>query len=347
MTVLVKRGKKEKEGWFKMKIKILSRDDVARAITMSDAIRAVKKAFIQLSAGKAEVPLRTHISVKKVKGTTLIMPAYLAGSGDLGAKIVSVFPGNKKRRLPTIHALVIVVDEMTGRLLAIMDGTYLTALRTGAASGLATDLLSRKNSRIFAIFGAGVQSRTQLEAVCTVRAVEKVWVYDIKPRAARAFVKEMKIRGKPIPENILVASSPRQAIREADIICTATTSYRPVFHDADLKPGVHINGVGSYTPEMREVPPRTVVRSKVIVDSRSACLAEAGDLIISIEGGLITDKHIHGEIGELAAGRIRGRESEGEITFFKSVGLAIQDVAVAELVLRRAKRLSLGLEVEI
>ncbi len=347
MTVLEKQGKKEKEGWFKMKVKILSRNDVAQAITMSDAIRALKKAFIQLSAGKAEVPLRTHISVKKVKGISLIMPAYLAGSGDLGAKIVSIFPGNKKRRLPTIHAVVIVIDEKTGRPLAIMDGTYLTALRTGAASGLATDLLARKNSRVVAIFGAGTQSRTQLEAVCTVRPVEKVWVYDILPRASRAYVKEMKMRGSPIPENILIAGSPREAVREADIICTATTSYRPVFHDADLKPGVHINGIGSYTPEMREVPARTVVRSKVFVDSRAACLAEAGDLIISIEGGLISDKHIHGEIGELAAGKVRGRESEGEITFFKSVGLAIQDVAVAKLILRRAKKLGLGLEVEM
>jgi len=344
---LEESGKKEKEGWFKMKIKILSRNDVAQAVTMAKAIRAVKKAFIQLSAGKADVPLRTHISVKKVKGTSLIMPAYLTESGELGAKIVSVFPENKKRRLPTIHAVFIVINEITGRPLAIMDGTYLTALRTGAASGLASDLLARKNSKIVAIFGAGTQARTQLEAVCTVRPIEKVWVYDVLRRAAKAFVKEMKMRGSPIPENILIAGSPREAVREADIICTATTSYRPVFHDADLKPGVHINGIGSFTPEMREVPPRTVIRSKVIVDSRQACLAEAGDLIISIEGGLISDKHIHGEIGALAAGKIRGRESEGEVTFFKSVGLAVQDVAVAELVLRRAKKLGLGLEVEI
>jgi alanine dehydrogenase len=347
MTVLKKQGKRERKGWFKMKVKILSGNDVAQAVTMAEAIRAVKKAFIQLSSGKAEVPLRTNISVKKVKGTTLIMPAYLTESGDLGAKIVSVFPGNKKRRLPTIHAVVIVIDEMTGRPLAIMDGAYLTALRTGAASGLATDLLARKDSRIAAIFGAGTQSRMQLEAVCTVRPVEKAWVYDVLPSASRAFVKEMKARGGSIPKNILTAGSPREAVREADIICTATTSYRPVFHDADLKPGVHINGIGSYTSEMREVPPRTVVRSKVFVDSRPACLAEAGDLIISIEGGLISDKHIHGEIGELAAGKVRGRESDGEITFFKSVGLAIQDVAVAEIIVRRTKKSGLGLEVDI
>ncbi len=328
-----------------MKIKILTKNDVVQAVTMAEAIKAVKAAFIQLSSRKADMPLRTQITVRK--GTALFMPAYLAESGSLGAKIVSVFPGNKKRKLPTIHAVVIVVDSETGRPLALMDGTYLTALRTGAATGVATDLLARKDSKVVAIFGAGSQSRTQLEAVCTVRKVEKVWVYDIAPRVAKAYVKEMKMQGLPMPENIFAARTPREAAHEADIICTATTSFRPVFKDTDLKPGVHINGVGSYTPEMREVPERTVVRSKVVVDSLQASLAEAGDLVISIEGGLISDKHIHGEIGEVAAGKKSGRESEGEITFFKSVGMAVQDVAVAELVLRRAKKLGLGQEVEL
>lgn len=330
-----------------MKIKILSRSDVSQAVTMAQAIRAVKKAFIQLSSGKAEVPLRTHIPVKKAKGGTLIMPAYLTDNSILGAKIVSIFPGNKRKKLPTIHALVVVLDAMTGRPKAFMDGTYLTSLRTGAASGVATSLLARKNARVATIFGAGIQGRTQLEAVCTVRPIEKVWVYDVITKAARDYVREMKTRGSPVPVNIFVARSAREAVREADIICTATTSFRPVFSDSDLKPGAHINGVGSYTPEMQEIPARTVVRSKVVVDSLQASLAEAGDLLISIEGGLISDKHIHGEIGEVAAGKIPGRESEGETTFFKSVGLAVQDMAVAELALRRAEALGLGFEVEI
>jgi alanine dehydrogenase len=330
-----------------MKIKILSRDDVAQAVTMAEAIKAVKKAFIQLSSGNAEVPLRTQIPVRKRNATTLFMPAYLTQSDSMGAKIVSVFPNNQRRGLPTIHALVIVVDAKTGQPLAAMDGTYLTALRTGAASGLATDLLARKDSRVAAIFGAGTQSRTQLEAVCTVRDIERVWVYDVKPRVARAYVKEMKVRGKPFPQDIRVAQSSKQALHEADVVCTATTSFRPVFADGSLKLGVHINGVGSYTPEMQEIPARTVVRSKVVVDSREASLAEAGDLIISIDGGLITNKNIHGEIGDIASGKIPGRESVEETTFFKSVGLAVQDVAVAELVLKRAEELGLGLEVDI
>ncbi len=330
-----------------MKLKILTRNEVAKAVNMAEAIKAVKKAFIQLSSRKAEMPLRTQVPVEKHKGVTLFMPAYLADSEAMGAKIVSVFPNNQKKKLPTVHAVVIVVDAKTGRPKAVMDGTYLTALRTGAASGVATDLLSRKDASAAAIFGAGIQSRTQLEAICTVRPIEKVWVFDVVPRAASDYAKEMKKHGSPIPSDIFVAKSAKQAVKEADIICTATTSFRPVFNDSDLKPGVHINGVGSYTPEMQEIPARTVVRSKVVVDSRQAALAEAGDLVISIDGGLISDKHIHGEIGELATGKIRGRESEEETTFFKSVGLAVQDVSVAELVLRRANRLGLGLDVDI
>jgi len=330
-----------------MKLKILTREEVAKAVKMAEAIETVKKAFIQLSSGKVEMPLRTQVPVEKQKGVTLFMPAYLADSDAMGAKIVSVFPNNQKRNLPTVHAVVIVVDAETGRPTAVMDGTYLTALRTGAASGVATDILSRKDARVAAIFGAGTQSRTQLEAICTVRSIKKVWVYDAVPRIASAYVEEMKKHGSPIPQDIFVSESPKQAVSEADIICAATTSFQPVFNDSDLKPGVHINGVGSYTPEMQEIPAPTVVRSKVIVDSRQAALAETGDLIIPIEGGLISDKHIHGEIGELAAGKISGRESEEETTFFKSVGLAVQDVSIAELVLRRTRELGLGNDVEI
>jgi ornithine cyclodeaminase len=345
---LEEKNNREKKGWCNtMKLKILTRDDVAKAVNMAEAIETVKKAFIQLSSGRAEMPLRTQVPVEKRKGVTLFMPAYLADSDAMGAKIVSVFPDNQKKKLPTIHAVVISVDAKTGRPTAVMDGTYLTALRTGAASGVATDILCREDARVAAIFGAGTQSRTQLEAICTVRSIEKVWVYDIVPTVAAAYVKEMKERGSPIPADISVAKSPKQAVSEADVICTATTSFGPVFNDSDLKPGVHINGVGSYTPKMQEIPARAVIRSKVIVDSRQAALIEAGDLIIPIDSGQISDKHIHGEIGELAAGKIPGRESEKETTFFKSVGLAVQDVSVGELVLRRASELGLGHEVDI
>jgi len=330
-----------------MKLRILSGQDVRRAVTMAEAIQAVREAYVQLSAGQAVVPLRTPVEVDKRDAVTLFMPAYLATSDALGAKIVSVFPGNPARGLPLIHAVVIAVDAETGQPVALMDGTYLTALRTGAASGVATDLLARPDARVATIFGAGAQARTQLEAVCTVRTIEKVWVYDPVPGAAAAYAQEMRARGQPIPADVAAAESPAMAARRADVICTATTSSTPVFDDADLKAGVHVNGIGAYTPQMQEIPAATVGRAKIVVDARSASLAEAGDLIIPLKRGLIRETDIHGEIGEVAAGRIPGRESDQEITFFKSVGVAVQDVAVAALILQRAVEQGLGIEVDL
>ncbi len=328
-----------------MKLRVLSQDDVRRAVSMAQAIEIVKGAFAQLSAGKAVVPIRTQLEVARHEGITLFMPAYLQGSDDLGVKIVSVFPHNLERGLSTIHALVVVVDAGTGCPVAVMDGTYLTALRTGAASGAATDLLARPDARVAAVFGAGAQGRTQLEAACQVRDIEKAWIYDVNREAAEKYVQEMRGRGGRIPGDINVASSSTEAVREADVICTATTARTPVFADADLKIGVHINAVGAFTPEMQEVPEETIQRARLVVDSREACWAEAGDLIIPRHKGLISESDIYAELGEIAAGTKRGRESDEEITFFKSVGNAVQDVSVARKVLEEAGRLVLGFEV--
>ncbi len=330
-----------------MKLRIISQREVAQAISMAEAIEAVRKAFIQLSEGRAYVPLRTKIPVPSREGSVLFMPAYLWESEALGSKIVTVFPQNREKNLPTIHAVVMVIDAETGRPQALMEGAYLTALRTGAASGVATDLLSREDVRVVAIFGAGGQSRTQLEAVCAVRSITKVWIYDIEVKKASAFFEEIKDGFEHVPIEFKVANSPSEAVHEADIICAATTSSRPVFDDEDLKVGVHINGIGSYTPEMQEIPGQTVQRAKVVVDSLQASLEEAGDLIIPLNEGRISKSHIHGEIGEVAAGKISGRLSDEELTFFKSVGVAVQDVVVASVVFNRCQELGLGSEVEV
>jgi alanine dehydrogenase len=330
-----------------MKLRILSKKDVQRALSMKECIELMKAAFAQLSSGQAHVPLRSQLPVTAYEGVTLFMPAYLAQSGDLGAKIVSVFPRNLKANLPTIHAVVFVIDSRTGIPMALMDGTYLTALRTGAASGAATDLLARKDARLLVLFGAGTQARTQLEAVCTVRPITKVLVCDVDPKRAKDFVEEMKGRGAPIPNDIRWIASAEEGVKEADIICTATTSSKPVFEGKALRPGTHINAVGAYTPQMQEVDSETIRRAKVVVDSRQASLAEAGDLIAPLHQGVINEKHIHAEIGEIVAGRKVGRESDSEITYFKSVGIAVQDVAAARRVLDKATELGLGAEVEL
>jgi ornithine cyclodeaminase len=330
-----------------MKLRVLSRMDIGSAVSMAQAIEAVKGAFVQLSAGRAVVPIRTHLEVSRRGGISLSMPAYLQESDELGLKIASFFPRNPERGLPAIHALVALLDAETGCPVAIMDGAYLTALRTGAASGAATELLARGDARVAAVIGAGVQGRTQLEAVCQVRDIECVRVYDVSREAAEVYTEEMRQRGGRIPADIVVASSAAEAVQGADVICTATPAHAAVFADADLATGAHLNAVGGFTPEMQEVPEETVARARIVVDSREACWAEAGDLIIPRDRGLISEADIHAELGEIVAQLKPGRETDTEITLFKSVGNAVQDVAVATKALKEADRLGLGLEIEL
>jgi len=323
-------------------MRVLSRKDVRQALPMRQAIEAMKGAFAQLSTGQADVPLRVALNVPRHNGVTLFMPAYLSSDDQMAVKIVSIFNDNPAKGLPLIHALVVVVDATTGRPAAVMDGTYLTALRTGAASGAATDLLARQDVHTAAIFGAGAQGRTQLEAVCAVRSIREVWVYDAVLERAAAYAAEM---GQRLSLPVEVASTPSEAAYRADVICTATTSSTPVFDDADVQPGTHINAVGAYTPQIQEIPVETVLRARVVIDHREASLAEAGDLLIPLQQGLMTEEHIYAELGEIAAGRKPGRASPEEITLFKSVGVAVQDVAAAGAVLEAARRLNLGSEV--
>ncbi len=325
-------------------IRILSRDDVRQALPMRQAIEAIKTAFAQLSTGQADVPLRTALDVPRHNGVTLFMPAYLAADDQMAVKIVSVFNDNPAQGLPLIHALVVVVDASTGAPAAVMDGTYLTALRTGAASGAATDLLARPDARTVAIFGAGAQGRTQLEAVCAVRSIQEAWVYDLVSEQAAAYAAEM---GQQLALPVRVADTPAEAVRNADVICTATTASSPVFENGDVQSGTHINAVGAYTPQMQEIPAETVLRAKVVIDHHESSMAEAGDLLIPMRQGLMTEDHIYAELGEVAAGIKPGRTASDEITLFKSVGVAVQDVAAASAVLAAAQRLGLGTEVTL
>lgn len=325
-----------------MKIRVLSRDDVCQALPMRQAIKAVKNAFIQLSAGQADVPLRTALRVPRHGGVTLFMPAYLTGEDQMAVKIASVFKENSAKGLPLIHSLVVVMDTSTGEPIAVMDGAYLTALRTGAASGVATDLLARKNSQIVAILGAGAQGRTQLEAICAVRSIQKALVYDTALDRATSFASEMSQR---LSLAVEVADTPAKALHQADIISTATSSSSPIFDDGDIGFGAHINAIGAFTPQMQEIPSDTVLRAKVVVDHRETSLAEAGDLLIPIHQGLISEAHIYAELGEIAAGLKPARTSPGDITLFESVGVAVQDVAVACVALELASQQGLGTEV--
>jgi ornithine cyclodeaminase len=325
---------------------ILTAADVAAALPMTLAIEAMREAFDALAAGRAALPLRTSVAVPRSEATMLSMPAALAGEsagrGALGAKLVTVVPGNSARGLPRIQAVVLLLDPESGQPDALLDGTSLTALRTGAASGLATKHLARPDAATVALFGAGAQARTQLAAVAHVRRITRVFVH--APTRAHAERLAADVAGQgPIPSAVEVADSAREAVRRADIICAATSSRAPVFNAADVRPGTHVNAVGSHTLDMREVDPGLFQLARVVVDQRAAALAEAGEVAAAVADGLLAADELV-ELGDVVRGHVSGRRRPEEITVFKSVGLAIQDLAAASAAVARARELGLGIE---
>ena len=303
----------------------------------------MREGFIALSSGRASVPVRMNMPLDAHDGRALFMPVYSPDHARVGLKMVTLNPTNPGSGLPFIHALITISDAQTGEPLALMDGEFITSLRTGAGAGLATQVLSRPESSVLAIFGTGVQANTQVQAICAVRPIRKILVFGRSPENIKIFVKNVRRRyGITVEE-----ARTEGELSEADIICTATTSETPVFSGEHLAPGTHINGVGSYKPDMAEVPSDVVARAKVIVDQREACLREAGDLIVPIQRGDFGESHIHAELGEVLADDTRGRTSDSEITFFKSVGNAIQDLVVASFLEKRAAQMNLGTEVTL
>lgn len=329
-----------------MKLRILTAQDINQALSMAQAVEAMKAAYRELSLGRAVMPLRSRLPVERAGGVTLLMPALVEPSGDMAVKLVSVFPGNPALGLPTIHAVVVVFDAQTGQPVALLEGGALTALRTGAGSGAATDILARADARSVAIFGSGVQARTQLLAVCAVRSIERAMIYS--PDSAHAERLAGELAGtNAVTARIELAASPEAALDGADIVCTATSSHTPVFPGRALARGTHINAVGSYTPEMQEVDETTLQRARVYVDSRSAALEEAGDLLVPIEQGKWSVESMIGEIGQVLAGDVKGRTSPDDITYFKSVGVAVQDAVAAGRALKAAEAAGLGQVVEL
>jgi ornithine cyclodeaminase len=325
---------------------LLQAEDVKKALPMGQAIAAMKSAYAALSSNKAEVPLRAHLRVVPYEGTSLFMPSFVQDEGGdiLALKTVSIFPQNVKQNLPIIHAAVLVLEAQTGRVMALIEGGILTAIRTGAASGAATDLLARQDATRVAIFGAGVQGGTQLEAVCAVRKIKTVWVYDLDLNSANSFV--AKLAGeRGIPEDLRVAATPTEAASQVDIICTATTSKTPVYPPDAIQPGTHINGVGSYTQEMVENPPEILQQAAIFVDSVEAVMAEAGEIVTAVNRKLLFASELT-ELGDVILGLSPGRITNQQITFFKSVGVAVQDAMAARLALQNALKMGLGQSVD-
>jgi len=323
----------------------LSRSDVESLVTMREAVKAVEKAFLELHEGKAVCPKRLIISVDKHEGFVYYMPAYLSQTESLAIKIVTQYEENLKHGLPTILASILLNDPENGKPLALMDGTYITATRTGAASAVATKYLARKDSSVAGVIGTGGQARAQVQGLREVlENLTRVKVYDILPKRAEEFAYSLS---RELSLTAEAVGTSKLCVENSDVIVLATTSKVPVLDGDWIKVGAHINSIGVVGPEGRELDDKTVKRAKIVVDTAEGALAETGDLIIPIKKGIISRNDIYAELHEIVGGKKLGRTSNDEITCWKAVGMALEDAAVAKLVYDKAKKEGIGKEVDI
>ncbi len=310
---------------------LLSRDDLAQVLDVDAVIGAVEGAFAAYTAGKTETPLRVNLTPPGTDGAVLVMPCAVADPPALGAKMVSVFHGNPARGLPTVTSLYVLCEYDTGAPLAVMDGTYLTAVRTAAGSAVATRYLALPGARVLGVFGTGTQARFHVQAIRRVRPIERVLVAGTSPEKAGTFAQWVR-------ETIgLVAEpAPPEAVSAADVVAACTTSPTPVVLADHVRRGAHVTAVGAFTPSTRELPSALVAAAAVFVDTRAGAAAEAGDLLLAVQEGAFRLDAIRGEIGEVVLGRVPGRRHEREVTVYKSVGAAFLDAATARLAYQQA-----------
>lgn len=310
-------------------IKILGAADIKSLVRMEDAIDAMEAAFASFSDGTSHVPPRYISGIHNLN--LFFKPAYNEKLGRIAVKIITQKGDGSIQGLPTILGVVLLMDMKTGAILSMMDGAYITALRTGAASGIATKLLARENAETLAVFGCGTQGKTQVEAVCNVRPIKRVLLFDLHTDAANNLKEDL---GENEQLSVCVSNN-AESLKEADIICTATNSEHPLFRLQDISKGTHINAIGSYKPHMQEIDPQVIINGKLFVDSRESVLDESGDLIKPINEQIFTDSVIQGEIGGLINKKSAGRKDPNEITIFKSVGLGVQDLFIADVIYKK------------
>ena len=326
---------------------LLNAKDVKKILPMKDAIEGNKMAFLLHSQGQTEVPVRISFNVKE-GSTSQFMPAYVKGNiNRVGIKVVSTFPDNASINLPVVVAQVLLLDPLTGEVCAMMNGTELTKIRTGAIAGAAIDILAKKTCDKAALFGTGGQSLSQLEAILTARKVRQVSVFDLYQEKTNDFIERARSFEDEFEVKLVPAKSPEDAIDEADIITTVTVSKTPVFNGARVKKGAHVTGVGSYTPGARELDSDLLRSARVFVDNKEAVFSEAGDFIIPVNEGLYKFSDVAGELGEVLQGKIEGRQSEDQITVMKTVGYAVLDVVAAWNIYNRALEQGIGQNIEL
>ena len=328
-----------------MKVLIINQSEVRQLLPMSACIDVMAEALKALARGEAILPLRPVLWLPEKYGALGMMPSYLGDIKAMGLKVVSVFPGNHGTEYDSHQGAVLVFETVHGQLLALMDSSSITAIRTGAVSGIATKLLARADAHTLAILGSGVQARSHLAAMIQVRKIERVRVWSRNPEHTAHFVeREARRYGDVMLEAMQTVE---ETVDGADIICTTTAAPEPILKGEWIAAGTHINAVGSSVPFTRELDTTAVVRAKMFVDRRESTVNEAGDFLFPKREGVISDDHILGEIGEILLGKVRGREAPDEITLFKSLGLAVEDLAAAHYVYRKAVETGTGTAIEL
>jgi len=327
-----------------MKVLILNHSEVRRLLPMGECIEVMAKALKAAAEGKFGTPLRTVVWLPDKNGALGLMPSFSTDLKIMGLKVISIFPGNAGTEYDSHQGAVMLFETEHGRPLTMIDAGTITAIRTPAVSALATRLLARKDAGDLAILGSGIQAYGHLEAMLQVRPIRRVRVWSLPLEDARKFAETTTLRfGVPVQ----AMESSREAVEGADIICTLTPSREPVLFGSSLRAGVHINAVGACIPAARELDTSAVVKSRLYVDSLESTMNEAGDFLIPKKEGAIGDGHILGEIGEILTGRIKGRQSDDQITLFKSLGLALEDIASAFYIYNQAVEKKIGTMVEL
>ncbi len=325
----------------------LTESEVMKAITIKEAIDVLVQAYRDFANGLIDVPPRISIGVREQGDDAIILAANYRSIPFYGLKEASSFPSNARKNKSTVMSNIQVYSAATGELLAVISANYLTAVKTGAASAVATRYMARQDAAVLAIIGTGIQARTQLLGIQEVRSLEEVRVYDLDDQRKKdfaAYIDDHKNRDY----RVALAETSEDCVRGADIIVTATTSSTPVLQGGWLSPGAHLNCIGSFTPAMQEVDSLTVsMAHKVVCDHREEVWQVAGDLLVPLQEGLITRDKLYGEVGDVVAGKLAGRENRQEITLYESVGFAALDIAIAVAVYRNASKLGFGLEVDI
>lgn len=323
---------------------VLSEAEVRELLPAADLVDVMEQALAAFSSGQVDQPVRTAVAVGPDRAFFGVMPASLATPPAVGAKLVTVFAGNASKGLPTHHATILLLDPETGAPAALMGGGYITAARTAAVSAVAVRRLARADSAVLAILGSGVQARSHVESLCRMKSFREVRAWSATPEHLARFVADAASITSAAVQR---AATAEEAVRGAAVIVLATSSATPVVRNEWIGPGTLIVSLGAYRPEMREMDPALVARARVIVDSRAAALVEAGDIVQGIREGRFSAAHIAGELGEVVLGRIPGRRSADDVVIFKSLGMAVEDVACAQLAYQRARAKGTGRGIEI